>query len=103
MKIFRRTKDLIDVYALTHCVEVQTSEIIKIITNKHLDLGGFNEFLTRRNDVEHAYNKLRGVENKPSFDEVYLYLTRFVYPFAQNDKSPRIWSSRKQTWTNVSM
>ena len=101
MKMFRRLKDLIDVYALAHCVEVRTSDIFEVITIKQLELGGFNEFFTRRNDVEHAYNKLRGVEGKPSFDDVYLYLKRFVYPFAQNDKEPRIWSSKNQTWIST--
>jgi len=102
MKMFRRSKDLIDVYALTQCIEVQTSEIFKVVSSKQLKLGEFNELLTRRSDVEHAYNKLQGVEGKPLFDDVYPYLTKLVYPFAQKDKTPRIWRSEKQAWANIS-
>jgi hypothetical protein len=98
IKMFRRTKDLIDVYALTHCVKVLTTEIFKVIMSKHLDLGNFTEFLTRRTDAEHAYNKLQGVENKPPFDDVYLYLKEFVQPFVQQDKILRTWNSSKRGW-----
>ena len=102
MKLFRRLKDFVDVYALTHCVKVKTTDIYEVISNKRLELGNFTEFLTRRADVEHAYNKLQGVDGKPTFDEVYSYLTRFIHPFAQKDEKPRIWNSGKQDWDDVS-
>jgi hypothetical protein len=62
IKMFRRSKDLIDVYTLTHCVKVLTTEVFEIIKSKNLELGEFNEFLARRDDVEHAYIKLHGVD-----------------------------------------
>jgi hypothetical protein len=102
IRLFRRAKDLVDVYALTYCVEVLTIKIFEVIKSKQLDLGGFDELLTRRNDVEHAYNKLQGVENKPPFDDIYLYLKEFVYPFVQKDETPRIWSSGNREWNDVS-
>ena len=98
MKLFRRLKDFIDVYALTHCVEAQTAKIFDVITKKKLILGDFNEFFNRGNDVEHVYNKLQGVEGKPPFEDVYLYLKDFVLPFAQKDKTPRIWNSGSRNW-----
>lgn len=99
--MFRRAKDLIDVYALTHCVKVLSPEIFKVIASKHLELGEFTEFLTRRNDVEHAYNKLKGIEGKPLFDDVYAYLTKFVNPFALKDETPHIWNSGNRNWDNM--
>ena len=98
--MFRRSKDLIDIYALAHCVRLLTTEIFEVIESKCLELGGFIEFLTRSADVEHAYNKLQGVEGKPLFDEVYLYLKEFIFPFAQKDKMPRIWNSGKRVWVD---
>jgi predicted nucleotidyltransferase component of viral defense system len=98
--MFRRSKDLIDVYALTHCVKVMTEEIFDVIASKHLELGEFAELLNRRDDVEHAYNKLRGVDGKPPFEDVYTYLTKFVHPFAQRDETLRLWNSDKQGWEN---
>jgi hypothetical protein len=100
--LFRRSKDFIDVYALTHCVKVLTAEIFEVISEKHLELGEFAELFTRRNDVEHAYDKLKGIDGKPPFDEVYPYLLEFVRPFAQRDKTPRVWNSGKQAWDDLS-
>jgi hypothetical protein len=100
-RMFRRAKDLIDVYALAHCVEVRTAEVFGVIADKRLSLGGFDEFLNRRGDVEHAYGKLKGIEKKPSFDDVYPYLAAFVDPFIQKDETPRIWNGGKQTWDGI--
>jgi hypothetical protein len=102
MKVFRRSKDLIDVYALTHCVNVETAEIYRVIARKNLELGDFSNLLTRYADAEHAYHKLQGIEGKPPFDNVYSYLTKFVRPFAQRDETPRVWNSGKMTWEDAS-
>jgi hypothetical protein len=100
--VFRRAKDLVDVYALAHCVEVRTSEVFDVLGSKSAIVGEFAELFTRRNDVEHAYGKLKGIDRKPPFDDVYPYLIAFVRPFAQRDKAPRIWNSGKQSWDYVS-
>jgi hypothetical protein len=96
--IFRRGKDLVDVYALAHCVRLLTDEIYGTLRNKHRELDAFTEFRTRRQDIEHAYNMLKGIEGKPDFSEVYLYLERFVSPFARKDKTPRVWIPDKSEW-----
>ena len=100
IRMFRRSKDLVDVYALTHCVKVLTIDIFEIIESKHLELGKFAEFMTRRDDVGHAYTKLQGVEGKPPFEDVYLYLTKLIYPFALRDRTPRTWDYKNQVWTD---
>jgi len=99
--IFRRAKDIIDVYALAHCVEVKTADIFKVVASKNLNLGEFAELINRRGDVEHAYNKLQGVEGKPAFADVYPYLIKFVCPFAQKDNTPRVWNSGSQVWDEL--
>ena len=99
--VFRRAKDIIDIYALTHCVEVRSTEIFEVLKSKQLEFGGFTEFLNRRDDVEHAYTKLHGIEGKPPFEDIYLYLTKFIFPFAQKDKTPRIWNYKEQAWADV--
>ena len=100
-RVFRRSKDLIDVFALTHCVKVLTAEIFEIIKSKHLEPGDFTDFLTRRDDVEHAYTKLQGIDGKPLFEDVYTYLIEFIRPFAEKNNTPRIWNSGKQAWDDV--
>jgi len=97
--IFRRAKDLIDVYALAHCVNVKTSDIFGMFEkNPDREIGPFTEFYTRRQDVEHAYGRLAGVDGKPPFDEVYSYLKAFIQPFAERDFTPRVWSSNRLIW-----
>ncbi len=101
--IFRRAKDIIDVYALAHCIDIHSSEIFeKIESNANRDLGDFTEFITRRPDLEHAYSKLMGVDGKPAFDDVYSYLTAFLRPFVEKDMKPRTWHSGKTMWEAVS-
>ena len=97
--IFRRAKDVVDVYALARCVRVRTSEIYEIFRNHpERKVGVFDEFYNRRGDVEHAYNMLKGIEGKPPFDDVYLYLSKFVRPFAMRDETPMVWNSAGTAW-----
>lgn len=99
--VFRRAKDLIDVYALAHCVEVRTSEVFDVLGRKSAIVGEFAELFTRCNDVEHAYDMLKGIDKKPPFEDVYPYLIAFVRPFAQRNTTPRVWNSDKQAWDDL--
>ena len=97
--IFRRAKDIIDVYALAHAVKVQTQEIFALHkANPSRAVGSFDEFISRRSDVEHAYNKLAGIEGKPPFDDVYSYLSKFLQPFIQRDETHMCWNSGALSW-----
>jgi len=97
--IFRRVKDLVDVYALAHCVEVRTTGIYDVLMNIPVrEVGTFDEFIHRKQDVEHAYDRLKGIENKPPFAHVYNYVMSFIQPFADRDIAPRVWNSEKASW-----
>ena len=97
--VFRRAKDIADVYALAHCVKVHTDDIFEIYRkNPARSVGVFDDFFNRRQDVEHAYESLEGIANKPSFDNVYSYLTEFIKPFAEHDETPKLWNNAKMMW-----
>ena len=97
--IFRRAKDIVDVYALAHCVKIQTSEIFEVYKNNpSREVGSFTEFYTSKQDIEHAYNKLAGIDGKPLFANVYSYLSNFLKPFADKDETPRLWNSKLKVW-----
>jgi len=97
--IFRRAKDVVDVYALAHAVKVQAQEIFALHkANPSRVVGSFDEFISRREDIEHAYNKLAGIEGKPYFDDVYSYLSKFLQPFIQRDETPLLWNSGTMSW-----
>jgi hypothetical protein len=99
-RIFRRAKDVLDVYALAHCLEVRTVNIYTAIEKAERALGSFELFLARRADLEHAYQKMRGIMGKPDFDSVYLYLGKFLEPFITQDRAPKVWHNRNAVWDN---
>ena len=99
-KIFRRAKDLVDIYALAHCVEVRTSEIYESHERNGRILGSFTEFNTRKDDLNHAYQKLRGIENKPQFEDVYQYVSKFVQPFGLDCMVDKVWNPQRSNWSD---
>ena len=101
-KIFRRAKDFVDIYALAHCVEVRTSEIYASHKRNGRTLGAFTEFRTRKDDLNHAYKKLRGIENKPQFEGMYQYVSKFVQPFELDYKVDRVWNPKSSAWDDSS-
>ena len=100
-KVFRRAKDIIDVYALTHCVEVKTIDIYESHKRNGRVLGDFAEFRDRVNDLNHAYQKLRGIDNKPGFEHVYQHVSRFVEPFELSGPVDMIWNYRDLNWVET--
>lgn len=44
-------------------------------------LGPFYQFREELDKIEYAYNTLKRIDNKPTFDVVYPRVFRFIYPF----------------------
>ena len=100
--VFRRAKDIVDVYALAHCVRIEAQDIFEIYrSNPSRETSTFTEFYTQRQDIEHAYNKLTGIEGKPPFDDVYTYLSEFLKPFAERGGVPRLWNKEAVAWDSL--
>lgn len=95
-KLFRRVKDMVDVYALSQCISIKTKEVFDIAKETGRTIGDFSTFFSRVADLEYAYNKLKGVENKPDFNKMYPELKVFVEPFAK--KENMIWNNKEQIW-----
>lgn len=90
--VFRRCKDMYDLYLLSHLRGFKTLEIKEILTNQGVALEGFVEFQLRLAELLHAYEKLRGIEDKPSFDVVYNRVFTFVRPFISNTETALVWT-----------
>jgi hypothetical protein len=101
-RIFRRAKDVLDVFALAHCLEVRLFDIYTTLEKTGRTLGYFESFLTRRDELEHAYAKMRGIVNKPDFKSVYHYLEVFLKPFIMHNRNPMVWNGSKASWRNIS-
>ena len=98
--IFKRAKDMVDVYALSHCVNLTTSEIYETIEMKGREVGEFKEFLNSYNELNHAYNRLLRIQNKPPFEETYKHLKEFLAPFIYLDRCSKIWRASQLYWQN---
>ena len=97
-KIFRRSKDLIDLYALAHCVSVKTTDIRVIWECENRIVGTFDAFTNRMEELRHSYEKLRRIDVKPEFDIIYGYLMIFLDPFIKANNSALIWDRKTCRW-----
>lgn len=91
-KIFRRVKDLFDLYLMSYMSNFSTVSTYSIYSTYNIVLGSFAEFLNNKSDLKHAYDVLRGISNKPDFDVVYARVYYFVSPFIKRSMSSMIWN-----------
>ena len=79
-KVFRRIKDIVDLYYLSQVFTFNTAEVLQTIENNGRVLDHFQGFLNCPTELHHAYDKFRfgGDISKPTFEEVYLTVKRFI-------------------------
>lgn len=79
-RVFRRVKDVIDLYYLSKVFDFDKEDIVNTIKNSGKELGMFNEFLDGSENLRHAYGKFRfaGNVDKPAFDEVYSAVKTYI-------------------------
>ncbi len=79
-KIFRRIKDLVDLYYFSKVFEFDKDGIMEALATNGRTLGDFDTFLNRQDELQHSYEKFRfaGDINKPAFDEVYNLVREYV-------------------------
>jgi len=79
-KVFRRIKDVVDLYYLSQVFPFHSADVKQIIKGNGRELGTFNGFLHRKDELEQAYDKFRltGDVNKPPFDDVYAAVKAYI-------------------------
>ena len=82
--VFRRVKDVIDLYILSYCWNGNKKELIKLCNSLGKTLGDFKDFQTRYADLEHAYNKYNNSATVLAFNQVYTRVYNFLAPFASD-------------------
>ena len=72
-KVFRRIKDVVDLYYISKVFEFDVQNIYSTLKCSERTMGDFQGFLQRKEDLRHSYDKFRfaGGVNKPPFDAVY--------------------------------
>ena len=79
-KIFRRVKDVVDLYYLSQMFPFHSADIKQILKDNGRNLGTFQDFLHRKDELRNAYDKFRltGDVNKPPFDDVYAAVKSYI-------------------------
>ena len=79
-KVFRRIKDVVDLYYISKVFSFNIDDIMKNLKNSDRTLDNFQGFLHRKDDLKHAYEKFRftGGVDKPQFDEVYSTVNLYI-------------------------
>ena len=100
-KIFRRIKDFYDIYRIAKCLSFKINDIYDIQEKIGISFEDFDCLINRIEDVNNAYAKFSGINNKPEFSEIYDYITRiFIVPF-QNNSKDLLWDHNKQEWIKI--
>lgn len=79
-RVFRRIKDVVDLYYLSQAFDLNSAEIMQTLENSGRKLEGFAGFLGRPDDLRHAYEKFRltGDVEKPTFEKVYSTVKAYI-------------------------
>lgn len=99
-KVFRRMKDVVDLYALSSCCRVKINDIYKIKDQTEKKMEDFSAFLSREKDLEHAYEKMGRMNIKPPFEDVYGMVRELVIPIKAN-KHDLVWE--KTGWHDLAI
>lgn len=76
--IFRRIKDLLDIYLIIINNEIDFAKIAKILEYENRKIGNFQTMLNNKEELEKGYNKLTGIINKPDFDEIWNTIVKYL-------------------------
>lgn len=87
-KVFRRIKDVVDLYYLSHVITFDCQSVIQTIKNSGRTLGDFRGFMNETDSLKHAYDKFRftGDIHKPVFEEVYQTVRCYIHDMLPEDK-----------------
>lgn len=82
-KVFRRIKDVVDLYYLSNVFVFDSAAVMEVLKNSGRTLDSFNGFLNRTEELEHSYDKFRfaGGVCKPPFTEVYRAVKTYIRDF----------------------
>lgn len=88
-KVFRRIKDVVDLYYISKVFCFDKSDVIQTLKNSGRVLNTFHGFLHRAEDLRHSYEKFRfeGGVYKPPFEEVYHTVKTYIRDILPKEKN----------------
>lgn len=97
-KVYRRVKDMYDMYLLSHLTGYTLSGIRDILANTGKTLEDFEHFLTDKiqpKGLEYAYNSMTHITNKPDFKDIHEIVKDFIVPFISGTNIDATWVYNK--------
>lgn len=70
-RVCRRMKDVLDIYVISFITKIDMDELCQIWAETGRELGNFEAYKTQTAELGKAYDKMKGIKNKPDFVEVY--------------------------------
>ena len=88
-KVFRRIKDVVDLYYLSKVFDFNKDDILQTLKNSGRKLEDFHGFLHRCGELEHSYEKFRfaGAVDKPPFEEIYCSVKKYIKAVLPKDRN----------------
>jgi hypothetical protein len=79
-RVFRRIKDVVDLYYLSKVFPFNKDEIARTLKNSCRELDSFSGFLHKQDELRHSYEKFRftGDVTKPPFEDVYRTVKAYI-------------------------
>lgn len=79
--VCRRIKDVLDIYVMSFVTKINTDELCQIWRETGRKLGKFEAYEMQIAELREAYDKMKGIKNKPDFREVYYRVNDIVSDF----------------------
>lgn len=88
-KVFRRIKDVVDLYYISKVFEFDANDIVQTLKNNGRTLDSFHGFLNRIDDLRHSYEKFRftGGVDRPEFEDVYNTVKKYIKDVLPKEKN----------------
>lgn len=88
-KVFRRIKDVVDLYYISKVFAFNVADVLQTLKNSERTLEDFSGFLRRTEELQHSYEKFRfaGGVNKPEFEDVYHSVKLYIKEVLPKEKN----------------
>ena len=84
--VCRRMKDVLDIYVLSFIAKIDASELQQIWEENGRVLGDFEAYKTHLAELKEAYDKMKGIKNKPEFLEIYHRVSDVIWELESKRK-----------------
>lgn len=97
--VYRRAKDLYDIYVIMSMYSFNIRNLQEYIKLKHPDANLTNMLVGENyTDIEHAYERYEGISNKPLLQVLFTSVQSFLQPVYMGVSSGLVWDSKQGRW-----